>query len=141
VDRHRPSSPQEVKKVKRTLPARVGLVALALAALCGCAAVVRPLSVDEELARPDAPILRRGQAIAGYFDGHGLYHRTDGSIRRAKTSNDTLELRQPAGLMRTRTTRLPVDSVRTVITRRDSGSPYPGLALSVASYIYFMVRR
>jgi hypothetical protein len=81
---------------------------------------MRPVSVDQELARPEAPILQRGQRIRGYFDGHGLYRSTGGSIRR--TPDGMLELRRPVGLMGTEKERLPVDSVRTLITGR---APWP----------------
>ena len=95
-------------------------VALTLLALCGCATTMRPVSVDAELARPDALIQHRGQPIRGYFDGHGLYRPTGGSIRRAK--DGILELRRPSGFRGSVLERLPVDSVRTLITGR---APWP----------------
>jgi hypothetical protein len=79
---------------------------------------MRPVSVDEELARGDSPMVRGGLSIVGYFDNHGLYHRTGGRIRRA--GDRTLELRTWTGHMRSKTVRLSVDSVRTVMTRSRS---------------------
>ncbi len=97
---------------------------------------MRPVSIDAELARRDAPILHRGQPISGYFDGHGRYHPARGTIRRGK--DGALELRRQVGFMRTETTRFPLDSVRTVITDRKRTSPYPTLALMSLGLVFLI---
>ena len=102
--------------MSRWVPGRAGWAALSLAVLCGCAATLHPVSVDEELARGNSPMARGGLSIEGYFDNHGLYHHTAGFLRHA--GSRTLELRKETEHMRFETIRLSVDSVRTVMTRK-----------------------
>ena len=104
--------------MNRSVASRAAWTALLLVAVSGCAATLHPVSVDEELARHDGSMIRGRLPIDGYFDNHGLYHHTGGSIRRA--GDRTLELRTETGHMRVKAVRLSVDSVRTVMTRRRS---------------------
>jgi hypothetical protein len=106
--------------VKRSRWGGAALAALVLAAAFGCA-TMRPLSVEDELVRRNSPMRHGGQPIAGYFDHHGLYHGTGGSIRRLDAH--TLELRTSSGLMKSAITRLPADSVHTVIARATTVKP------------------
>jgi hypothetical protein len=102
--------------MNRRFPGRVAWTALSLILACGCAASqLYPLSVDAELARgKDSRMVRGRMWIDGYFDNHGLYHHTPGSIRSA--GGRTLELRKETSHMRApETVRLSVDSVRTVV--------------------------
>ena len=115
---------------------RAAWTALSLILACGCA-TIRPVSVDQELARHKSPMVRGGLWIDGYFDDHGLYHRTGGRIRRV--SDGTLELSRPSKeFMRSgETIRLSADSVHTVVARKGHTLPFVNtfvvtLALAVA---------
>jgi hypothetical protein len=114
----------------RPLLGRAAWTALSLILACGCAAQqLYPVSVDAELAHKNSPMVRGRLSIDGYFDNHGIYHRTPGSIRSA--GDRTLELRKETGRMSTETVRLSVDSVRTVLAR--SKSTYSGSLFSLPS--------
>ena len=109
--------------MRRALPGRAAWTALSLMLACGCA-TIRPVSVDQELVRHKSPMVRGGLSIDGYFDHHGLYHRTGGKIRRV--SDGTLELNHPSNeLMRSGATiRLSADSVHTVVARKGHSLPF-----------------
>ena len=109
--------------MKPALPGRAAWTALFLMLTCGCA-TIRPVSVDQELARHKSPMVRGGLSIDGYFDHQGLYHRTGGKIRRV--TDRTLELSHPSNeFMRPgETIRLSADSVHAVVARKSHNLPF-----------------
>lgn len=109
--------------MSRRRSGRAAWRALFLMLACGCA-TIRPVSVDQELARHKSPMVRGGLSIDGYFDHHGLYHRTGGKIRRV--SDGTLELSHPSNepMRSGETVRLSADSVHTVVAHKGHTLPF-----------------